>query len=110
MKTELKESDINHLRRLVAWVRCEIGETEQEMIARYCEIAKILPHELDDEAKQSIVKSIENASNVPQYIRRAIKALEKVVGKIDGDIVDADFAEGHKELIGSAALIENKKL
>ncbi len=110
MKTELKESDINHLRRLVAWVRCEIGETEQQLINRYCEIARILPSDLDDAAKQRIVKSIENARDVPQYIRRAVKSLEKVVGKVDGDIVDADVSEDQQELIGNAALIEEKKL
>lgn len=113
MKASLKESDINHLRRLVAWVRCEIGQTEQELIAQYCEIAKILPHELSDDSKQRIVKSIEDARNVPQYIRRAVKALEKVVGKIDGDIVDAeasrDKALPSQELMKSLKILEGKE-
>ena len=88
MKT-IKQSDINHLRRLIAYVRCEIGEDVQQTIQLYTEIAKTVDAEPDEAAKQRIMESIKKAANVPQYIRRAITALEKVVDDC-GDIVDAE--------------------
>ena len=92
MKT-IKQSDINHLRRLIAYVRCEIGEDEQKTIQRYTEIAGIVDTELDEATKQRIMESIKKAANVPQYIRRAITALEKVIDDC-GDIVDAEASGG----------------
>lgn len=92
MKT-IKQSDINHLRRLIAYVRCEIGEDEQKTIQRYTEIAGIVDTEPDEAAKQRIMESIKKAANVPQYIRRAIAALEKVIDD-RGDIVDAEVSVG----------------
>lgn len=93
----IKQSDINHLRRLIAYVKCEIGEDEQKTIQRYAEIAGITDHELNEEAKQRIMESIKKAASVPQYVRRAISALEKVVEE-SGDIVDAD-ASGRSEIV-----------
>ena len=43
------------------------------------------------------MESIKKAANVPQYIRRAITALEKVVDDF-GDIVDAEVS-GRSEII-----------
>ena len=88
MKT-IKQSDINHLRRIIDYVRWEIGEDVQQTIQLYTEIAKTVDAEPDEAAKQRIMESIKKAANVPQYIRRAITALEKVVDDC-GDIVDAE--------------------
>mgnify|MGYP003386161433 CR=1 FL=1 len=89
MKT-IKQSDINHLRRLLGYVKCEIGGgDEQETIQRYAELSGIVDHELDEAAKQRIVESVRKAARVPQYIRRAVTALEKVV-KESGDTVYAE--------------------
>ncbi len=96
MKT-IKQSDINHLRRLIAYVRCVVGEDEQKTIQRYTEIAGIVDTEPDEAAKQRIMESIKKAASVPQYVRRAISALEKVVEE-SGDIVDAE-ASGRSEII-----------
>ena len=88
MKT-IKQSDINHLRRLLGYVKCEIGEDEQATIKRYAELSGIVDHDLDEAAKQRIVESVRKAASVPQYIRRAVAALEKVV-KESGDTFDAE--------------------
>ena len=88
MKT-IKQSDINHLRRLLGYVKCEIGEDEQATIKRYAELSGIVDHDLDEAAKQRIVESVGKAASVPQYIRRAVAALEKVVRE-SGDTVDAE--------------------
>lgn len=91
MKT-IKQSDINHLRRLLGYVKCEIGGDEQETIQRYAELSGILDHEPDEAAKQRIVESVRKAARVPQYIRRAVTALEKVV-KESGDTVYAEASD-----------------
>lgn len=89
MKT-IKQSDINHLRRLLGYVKCEIGGDEQETIQRYAELSGIVDHDLDEAAKQRIVESVRKAASVPQYIRRAVAALEKVVKEADGNTIDAE--------------------
>lgn len=89
MKT-IKQSDINHLKRLIGYVKCEIGEDEQQTIQRYAELSGIVDHELDDAVKKRIVENVRKAANVPQYIRLAVAALEKVVRESDGNTVDAE--------------------
>lgn len=74
-----------------------VGEDEQKTIQRYTEIAGIVDTEPDEAAKQRIMESIKKAASVPQYVRRAISALEKVVEE-SGDIVDAE-ASGRSEII-----------
>lgn len=76
----MKQSDLNHLRRLVAWVRCEIGQTPEEVVATYQEIADQLNHPpITDEARQRMVADYDRARRAPKYVRAAVKALSKVV-------------------------------
>ena len=95
----LKESEINHLRRLIAYVKCDIGEDEQKTIQTYSNIIDSIQDDLSDDAKERIVDSIKKSASVPQYIRRAIKALDKVVKESGlGDIVDAELASDITEI------------
>ena len=106
MKT-IKQSDINHLRRLLGYVRCEIGCDEQETIKRYAELSGVFDHDLDEAAKQRIVESIRKAASVPQYIRRALAALEKVV-KESGDTVDAETLDKSILIVNESNRLEIK--
>ena len=36
----MKRSDLNHLRRLVAWVSCEIGQSPDELVATMRNLAE----------------------------------------------------------------------
>lgn len=84
----MKKSDINHLRRLVAWVRSEVGQSPEEMEATLHGVARELGHpEINDEAKARLVKAHDKARSVPKYVRDAIKAMEKYVGDT-GDVID----------------------
>jgi hypothetical protein len=83
---KLTPSEINHLRRLLGYVRCEIGQTPEENIAHA--IADI-----SDEGKTRLVDQHKKCAAVPQYVRAAIKALEKTIAKQDGEIVDAASRE-----------------
>lgn len=76
----MKRSDLNHLRRLVAWVRCEIGQDPAEMQKTMIDIADKLSvesHEISDEGKARMVESYRRAAAVPQYVRDAVKALDR---------------------------------
>ncbi|MGB3069781.1 MAG: hypothetical protein WBC18_14600 [Ottowia sp.] len=102
----MKRSDLNHLRRLVAWVQCEIGEGPEEVVARMKGIAGTLGHpEISDEAKQRLVHHHDHARAVPQYVRSAVKALDRYA-RAPGAPVDecrppAKLQVGHKSA-GSA--------
>ena len=83
----MKHSDLNHLRRLLAWVDCEIGQSPQELEATVKNIAAKLGNiEIDDAAKARIVQSHDNARAVPKYVRAALKALQRTIGP--GETVD----------------------
>lgn len=74
----MKRSDLNHLRRLVAWVRCEIDQDPAEMQKTMIDIADKLGHpEVSDEGKARLVERYRRAAAVPQYVRDAIKALDR---------------------------------
>lgn len=76
----MKQSDLNHLRRLVAWVRCEIGQEPEDVVTTYREIAEQLNHPpITDAARQRMVADYERAHHAPKYVRAAVKALSKVV-------------------------------
>ena len=92
MARQLNKAQVNHLRLLLGWVRCEIWQSPEEIVATTTEIiAKLGLHDLDDGAKQRCVESYEKASRVPKYVRAAVKALTPVVREIDGEIVDAEI-------------------
>lgn len=87
----MKKSDTNHLRRLLGWVRCEIGQSPEELVATVNDIrAKIFPNGgISDEGKARTVAAYDAARKVPAYVRSSVKALEKALrpGEIVGDVV-----------------------
>lgn len=90
MKT-LSGAQVNHLRRLLGWVSCEIGQSAEELVAT---VGEILPAigEPDDAAKQRLVESHAKSAAVPAYVRQAVKQLSVVLREIDGDIVDGEVS------------------
>jgi hypothetical protein len=74
----LGESDVNHLRRLLGYVRCEIGQEPGEVVATVQMIAsKVGP--ISDKGKQRLIEHYQHSARVPKYVRAAVNALEKVV-------------------------------
>jgi len=90
MSKSLSAAELNHLRRLVAWVECEIGPTPEELIETARKIAPAVD-DVSEEAKARLQTSLERAAKAPQYVRQAIKALRKVVAHAPGEVVDADL-------------------
>lgn len=84
----MKKSDINHLRRLLGWVRCEIGQAPDDMVATVQDIgAKLGAVPMSNEAMGRMVAAHDAARRVPAYIRAAIKALEQAT--FSGAVVDS---------------------
>lgn len=88
----MKRSDLNHLRRLVAWVQCEIGPTPEELQARVQDIAAHGVEPADDAARQRMVDAYDKARSVPKYVRAAVKALDGYA-RAPGALVDASVRE-----------------
>lgn len=89
MARQLSKSQVNHLRRLLAWVRCEIPPPPEEIKTI---VRGIVPQfdGISDEGKARLVEWHREATSVPLYIRAALKSLQPVVADIDGEIVDAE--------------------
>jgi hypothetical protein len=90
MAKALDKSQVNHLRRLLGWVRCEVGQTTDEMVDTYRRIAPYLEDTPSAAAQARITADFRKSQNIPKYVRDAIKALEPVVREAAGEIVDAD--------------------
>lgn len=92
MDCKLTPAEINHLRRLIGWVACEIGQSPDEMVATVQRIAPAI-QDASEEGKARLVQAHQNASSVPKYVRAAIKALRNAIEPHLGDVVDADYSQ-----------------
>ncbi|MDU8350713.1 hypothetical protein RYA05_02275 [Pseudomonas syringae pv. actinidiae] len=108
MSKTLKDAEVNHLRRLLAWIECEHGQSPEELVATVKEIAPAIG-DLSDEAKQRLVASHEKAASVPKYIRQAVKMLRKSIADTEGEIVDAELI-AEQESIDSQLAEGTKRL
>lgn len=71
----MKRSDLNHLRRLVAWVRCEIGQTPDDLVETVRNLAE-RGVTTDEAGMERMVQAHDTARSVPKYVRDAVMALE----------------------------------
>ncbi|MFY3460532.1 DNA-directed RNA polymerase subunit alpha C-terminal domain-containing protein [Achromobacter xylosoxidans] len=76
----MKQSDMNHLRRLLGWIRCDIGQPPAEQQRTMISIAEKLGEcGIDTDAMARLVEGYRRAEAVPVYIRDAVNALEKLL-------------------------------
>ena len=77
----LTAAELNHLRRLLGWVRCEVEMPPEVMVqtAQGLAAAGAFSEGISDEGKARMVEWHQQLSNVPQYVRAALKALEKTL-------------------------------
>lgn len=72
----MRQSELNHLRRLVGWVRCDIDQDPEDMVRTAQDVAaKLEGHVIDDEARRRFVERHDRARAIPKYVREAVKAL-----------------------------------
>lgn len=82
----MKQSDLNHLRRLLGWVRCDIGQDPAGQQQTMIDIAgKLGIDSIDADAKARLVEGYRRAEAVPVYVRDAVKALEKALTAVGRD-------------------------
>lgn len=85
MRPNLTQAQVNHLRRLLGWVRCEVGQTPDEIVET---MRGLNMPEPSPEGKARLLECHAKAAAVPKYVRAAVKALEKLLVKQDGVVVD----------------------
>lgn len=102
----MKQSDLAHLRRLLGWVRCEIGQSPEEFVATVRNIAEKLGHpELDAEQQRTLVQNHDRARAVPKYVRAAVKALDQYA-RAPGAVVEVKVRQ--KKASGRILLAQRK--
>lgn len=79
--TVLTEAQINHLRRLLGWVRCDIGQSPDEYVETMRKIAPYVGTP-DEGAQQRIMAGYNKSRAVPKYVRDAVKSLESIVREV----------------------------
>lgn len=101
--TALTPAEVNHLRRLVAWVSCDIGQAPEEMVSTLKELSGLgAIGPLSTEAKGELVRMHAKAEAVPKYIRAAVKALRKTIAARPDGIEDAEVVESVRTALPGA--------
>jgi hypothetical protein len=85
----LTDAEVNHLRKLLGWIDCEIGQAPDDMVNTVKGVAAKIG-EIDKEGQARLVEAHNKSASVPQYVRAAIKALKKTLVKVDGEVLDVD--------------------
>lgn len=83
-------SELNHLRRLLGWVRCSPGvfQSPEELHATISDLHERGLEAPDEAAQRRLVESYDEARAIPKYVRAALKALQKMVADHDrGEVI-----------------------
>ena len=89
-------AELNHLRRLVAWINCELDPPPEEQRTTMEIVAKALDEYPNEAAQGRIMESYDRGKSVPKYIRAAITSLRKLVDEHDhGATITVTIAPGH---------------
>ncbi len=86
----LTRAEMNHLRRLIGWVRCEVGAEPEEIVTTAKEALDHFQCVTED-GKQRLLEHYQKSVAVPNYIRAALKALEKVCHEEPTEVVDGEL-------------------
>ncbi len=86
----LTRAEMNHLRRLIGWVRCEVGAEPEEVVAAAKEALDHFQCVTED-GKQRLLEHYQKSVAVPNYIRAALKALEKVCLEEPAEVVNGEL-------------------
>ena len=86
----LTDAEVNHLRRLLGWISCEVGQSPEEMETMLRKIIPAIAPNIDDTGRLALKQDYDKSVAVPKYVRSAIKALEKTLIAQDGAVLDVD--------------------
>jgi hypothetical protein len=94
-KIVLTEAEINHLRRVLAWMRCEYM-LDEDMQRGFANAAKWMANH-DPSQKDAAIRVLneqaEKIRHVPKYVRQGVKMLTKLLRDSDklGDVIDVSM-------------------
>lgn len=99
---EFRKSEVEHLRRLLAWMRTEYM-LDEHMQAGYVEGLRSSLEKgfaTDEQAKEIALQADARIKQVPQYVQQGIKMLTKMLREHDkrGDTVDAEVVGNRLEI------------
>lgn len=81
---ELTEAQVNHLRRMLAWLVCEYNLSEAGQDGLLIGLNAAVATGAQVEKAQAILdQEVERIRHVPAYIRHAVKMLSKAVSEHD---------------------------
>ena len=101
MKRQFTDAEVTHMRKLLAWMRCEymLDEDMQRgalsAVKELMDAGEITP----EQAEHQIARRADQIKQVPKYVRQAVKMLTKAVREHDGvkgavvDVVASDVQE-----------------
>jgi hypothetical protein len=77
----MTEAQVNHLRRLLAWMRCEwmIDEDMQRGFINGAEACVKIGAASPDEAGAMLTETAEKMNKCPAYVRQSVKMLTKAL-------------------------------
>lgn len=81
----MTDAQVNHLRRLLAWMRCEYM-LDEDMQRGYLQgLQMCAAHGLadDERANELLAEKAEQINRVPIYVRQAVKMLTKALREHD---------------------------
>lgn len=83
----MTDAEVNHLRRLLAWMRCEYTLDEDMQRGYLIGAAQSVAHGFaSSEAVSALVqKKADEINRVPAYVRQAVKMLTKAVRNHDAN-------------------------
>lgn len=89
----MTDAEVNHLRRLLAWIRCEYMLDESMRRGFVDGLALTVQHDMQsaDEASVMLQKKADEINKIPSYVRQAVKMLTKAMSDHDrqSGIVDS---------------------
>lgn len=79
----LTDAEVNHLRRLLAWMRCEwmLDPDMQRGMLSAIEDLGAVGAITPEQASAAVAKRAEQINQVPAYVRQAVKMLTKALRK-----------------------------
>ena len=77
----MTDAEVNHLRRLLAWIRLEhsLGEEMMRGFLEGAEMSVRADPSCHAKAQQAVDERVAKVASVPAYIRQAVKMLTKAV-------------------------------
>lgn len=98
---ELTDAEVNHLRRLLAWLRCEFNLSEDGqrglLMGLNMAVMAVAGGVEVERAQVVLDQEVARIRHVPAYIRQAVKMLTKAVRDHDAKTRVHDHSEGDRD-------------